>query len=121
VPARPAARSAAARCACAAAIGGFAVDLLFAGFSTLEIQHSGDAPLGPADDLAGVSIALLIPAAPTLTGFLPARRTAPVIQAARMFRRRVTRVGAAQRAAQRAAPAGRPAARITRARPPATS
>ena len=72
----------AARCAYGAGIGGIVVSLLFIGFYTLEIQHPGDAPLGTASDVAGVTIGLLIPAALALGGYLPARRSATVIQAA---------------------------------------
>jgi hypothetical protein len=72
----------AARCAYGAGIGGIVVSLLFIGFYTLEIQHPGDAPLGTASDVAGVTIGLLIPAALALGGYLPARRSARVIQAA---------------------------------------
>jgi hypothetical protein len=72
----------AARCAYGAAVGGFLVDLLFIGFYTLELRHPGDAPLGTASDVAGLTVALLIPAALVLGGYLPARRSARVIQAA---------------------------------------
>jgi hypothetical protein len=71
-----------ARCAYGAGIGGIVVSLLFIGFYTLEIQHPGDAPLGTASDVAGVTIGLLIPAALALGSYLPARRSARVIQAA---------------------------------------
>jgi hypothetical protein len=46
---------AAARWAYGAGIGGIVVSLLFIGFYTQEIQHPGDAPLGTASDVAGVT------------------------------------------------------------------
>ena len=67
--------------AIASGLGGIAGVVLLTGFFALEL-HADDAPLGTANDLSGVSVGLLIPAAVALSAYLPDRRRVRALQAA---------------------------------------